>query len=65
METQKEINRRNNIISSLRQLWVQTEGIKVGNTAEEISGFFSERQIEFFNLKLREFGEEWTIPFNL
>jgi hypothetical protein len=32
-------------------------------TDEELAGFFSPRQIEFFNAQLREKGENWTYPF--
>ena len=61
----KEQERRDHIIAALHQLWVQS-CVRPGNTAmtdEELSGFHSARQIEFFNSKLRERGENWSYPF--
>jgi len=39
--------------------WRQSVGINVGMTDEELAGFYSPRQVEFFNAKLREQGETW------
>jgi hypothetical protein len=51
--------RRDDIIRSLHDLWCQTPD---GPTPEELSGCpFSQRQIDFFNSKLRERGE--SFPF--
>jgi hypothetical protein len=64
-KTRRERDRRNNLIAALHRLYGQTHALKVGLTDEEISGFYSGRQIEFFNSKLSEQGEKWTFPFEL
>jgi hypothetical protein len=33
-----------------------------GNTPSEAGGFFSQRQIEYFNTRLKDMGEKWTYP---
>jgi hypothetical protein len=53
--------RRDDIIRSLHGLWGHTAN---GPTPEELSGCpFSQRQVDFFNSKLRERGERWSFPF--
>jgi hypothetical protein len=59
----RERERRENLIGGLARLYVYKEGINVGLTEEERSGFYSARQIEFFNSELRKRGEKWTYPF--
>jgi len=61
----RERERRYNLIGALDRLYRQTQGFTVGLTDEELSGFYSDRQIAFFNSKLREQGEKWTFPFEL
>jgi hypothetical protein len=56
----RERERRERFIRGLHGLWRQSVGINVGMTDEELAGFYSPRQIEFFNAKLRERGETWT-----
>jgi hypothetical protein len=62
-KNRRERERRDNLIGALRRLYGQSQAVKVGMTDEELSGFYSARQIEFFNSKLREMGEKWTFPF--
>jgi hypothetical protein len=53
--------RRDKIIDRLHDVWCQTPDRP---TPEELSGCpFSQRQIDFFNSKLREMGETWSFPF--
>jgi hypothetical protein len=56
----REQERRKNLIRRLHGLWRQSVGINVSMTDEELAGFYTPRQIEFFNAKLREQGETWT-----
>ncbi len=60
-----EQDRRDNIIASLRQLWVQryVAAFTVVMTDEEQAGFYSKRQIDFFNQQLEERGLTWRYPF--
>jgi hypothetical protein len=59
----KEQERRDNYIAGLQRLWGQSNFPNVSMTDEELSGFPSERQIEFFNSELRKRGEKWSFPF--
>jgi hypothetical protein len=56
---------RDNLVTSLRQLWVQryVEGFIVSMTDEELAGFHSERQIAFYNQQLEERGFTWRYPY--
>jgi hypothetical protein len=56
-----EQERRDAIIQSLFELWVLTPF--EARTAEETHRIFSQRQIDFFNSRLKEMGENWTYPF--
>jgi len=56
-----EQERRDRIINALFSSW-QLSGSNM--TPDELSGIFSQRQIEFFNTKLKELGENWTYPFD-
>jgi hypothetical protein len=57
-----EQERRDSIIRSLFSLWVSSAP-SGGMTPEEISGFFSQRQTDFINTRLKAMGENWTYPF--
>jgi hypothetical protein len=57
----KEQTRRDNIVHSLHDVWCRT-GDNI--TPEEQSGCpFSQRQIGFFNSRIREMGETWSFLF--
>jgi hypothetical protein len=60
-----EQERRDRMVSALRQLWVQSYvgAGSVAMTDEEMSGFYSQRQIDFFNQQLEARGETWRYPF--
>jgi hypothetical protein len=61
----KEQDRRDRVIAGLRGMWVQiyVNPAHAAMTHEELAGFYSPRQIEFFNKKLEELGETWRYPF--
>ncbi len=60
-----EQSRRDNIITSLQRLWTQryVAAFTVAMTDEELAGFYSERQITFFNQELEKMGLTWRYPF--
>jgi hypothetical protein len=60
-----EQERRDRFVGALRQLWVQScvATFSVAMTDEELSGFYSQRQIDFFNQQLEARGETWRYPF--
>jgi len=62
---QQRFREHERLVASLRNLWVQSNVApgKVAMTHEELSGFYSQRQIDFINLKLGERGENWRYPF--
>jgi hypothetical protein len=62
-EKLREQERRDQLVHGLSRLWTQTISPTVSITHEELSGFHSARKIEFYNIKLNEFGESWTFPF--
>jgi hypothetical protein len=54
-------SRRDEIIARLHRVWRRTANAP---TPEELEGFpYSKHQIDFFNSKLRESGENWSYPF--
>jgi hypothetical protein len=55
-----EQERRDRIIDRLLFVWNNSANEK---TYDEIAGFYSQRQIEFFNERLKKMGENWTYPF--
>jgi hypothetical protein len=59
-----EQHRRDNLISALARLWRQTNTFNISFTDEELSGFFSQRQIDFINDQLKSRGESWRYPFD-
>jgi hypothetical protein len=63
-EKLREQERRDQLIHGLSRLWTQTTSPTVSITDDELSGFHSARKIEFYNMKLKEFGESWPFPFD-
>jgi hypothetical protein len=61
----KEQDRRDRVIAGLRGMWVQiyVNSAHAAMTHEELAGFYTPRQIEFFNKKLEELAERWRYPF--
>jgi hypothetical protein len=61
----REQDRRDRVIAGLRGMWVQiyVNSGPAEMTHEELAGFYTPRQIEFFNKKLEELGEPWRYPF--
>jgi aminoglycoside phosphotransferase family enzyme len=59
----REQERRDGLINAFHHLWRQSNFPNVSLTNEELSNIYSQRQIDFFNSKLRETGEKWTFPF--
>lgn len=62
-----EQERRERIIKGLLHEWSQTALPPTESdrpkTPAEIGGIFSQRQIDFFNTRLTEMGENWTYPY--
>jgi hypothetical protein len=54
----RERQRRDQLLNFITNLWTPDGG----RTIEEQFGIPSQRQIDFFNAKLREGGETWTYP---
>jgi Na+(H+)/acetate symporter ActP len=57
----REQERRYNILRVLLYEWTQSHLIEAKSPAER-AGFISFRQIDFFNKRLKEIGERWTVP---
>ena len=62
---EREQRRRDDLIKALHHEWSNISNIpppESPKTPAEIGGIFSQRQIEFFNKRLKEMGERWTCP---
>jgi hypothetical protein len=61
----REQTSRDNIVAALARLWRQryVASFTIAMTDEELAGFYSERQIIFFNQQLEEMGLAWRYPF--
>jgi hypothetical protein len=61
----REQRNRDNIIAALARLWRQryVASFTIAMTDEELAGFYSQRQITFFNQQLEERGLTWRYPF--
>jgi hypothetical protein len=57
-----EQERRDGIINVLFSAWMHSSP-QGGMMPDEVSGIFSQRQIEYFNTRLKAMGENWTYPF--
>ena len=57
----RERERRYNLLRVLLYEWTQSHLIEAKEPAER-AGLISERQIDFFNKRLKEERERWTVP---
>ncbi len=55
-----EQERRDHLIRHLSLIWSKDPTLSAGRTEEEAHGFYSQRQIDFFNAQLKARGERWT-----
>jgi hypothetical protein len=64
----REQERRDNILRALLYEWSQISlpppENAVPKSPAEIGGLISERQVKFFNRRLAEIGERWTVPLS-
>jgi hypothetical protein len=58
-----EQQRRDAIISALLHEWSNVAIPGGPKTPAEIGGLFSQRQIDFFNARLKEMGEPWSYNY--
>jgi hypothetical protein len=58
-----EQERRDHFVTALRQLWMQSTITTASKTDEELSGFYTQRIIDFINEQLEARGETWSYPF--
>lgn len=61
----REQRNRDDIIAALARLWRQryVASFTIAMTDEELAGFYSQRQITFFNQQLEEMSLTWRYPF--
>jgi hypothetical protein len=57
----RERDRRYNLLRVLLYEWTQSHLIEA-KRPDERAGLISSRQVDFFNDRLKELGERWTVP---